>query len=238
MTTTRNRHVCTRTAAALALACLCLAPPPARAGARPQKALTPRAMPAPKLTTLPKLLVVKSGPGSTAAAPNLEPNLPQPLKLTAAFKQALLLQAGQPAAQTAAPVLISPAKARIPGFARLHLCNPKTVSGGSSTCPEGFASFHSQSGFPSITLNDRSASIAITAPSAGKRYLIDFRVTGGTTYALRCGTGLKQTFSGTEHLVVLFEAVSTYPCLLTISGVTALSNQVWYFRGCEITPLN
>ncbi|MGH7563334.1 MAG: hypothetical protein ACREK5_02795 [Gemmatimonadota bacterium] len=75
-------------------------------------------------------------------------------------------------------------------------------------------------------------------PPAPRSYLVDCRVRNdGEAYEVEVYPGgTKQTFVGTEHLVILYQAVSTSTVQFRITA-NHPEDKAWKFYGCEITPL-
>jgi hypothetical protein len=77
--------------------------------------------------------------------------------------------------------------------------------------------------------------VTINHLKAGKHYLIDCAVKGGETYYVRVFPGdLKQTFSNTNHVVILYEAGTDYGEFT----ITAKTPNHWFFYSAEVTPLD
>jgi hypothetical protein len=75
-------------------------------------------------------------------------------------------------------------------------------------------------------------------PPAPGDYFVDCRVRNdGETYEVQVYPGgTKQTFAGTEHLALLYQAVDTSPVQFSITADHP-EDKAWKFYGCEITPL-
>jgi hypothetical protein len=75
-------------------------------------------------------------------------------------------------------------------------------------------------------------------PPAPGNYLVDCRVRNtGETYEVQVYPGgTKQTFAGTEHLVVLHQALNTSVVQFWITADHP-EDKAWKFYGCEVTPL-
>ena len=79
-----------------------------------------------------------------------------------------------------------------------------------------------------------SAVSLLLQATAGKAYMIDFAVGHGGTYDVLIGNA-EQTFTGTNHLVVVYQASKTgteWIPLMMYKG------DYWIFYYCEVTPLN
>ncbi|MGH7589787.1 MAG: hypothetical protein ACRELU_14490 [Gemmatimonadota bacterium] len=75
-------------------------------------------------------------------------------------------------------------------------------------------------------------------PPGPGNYLVDCRVrNNGESYEVQVHPGgWNQTFAGTEHLVVLYQAVDTSPARFSITA-NHPEHKAWKFYSCEITPL-
>jgi len=136
------------------------------------------------------------------------------------------------------PWTLTPAKPIFPNRGWLRFTNPTMVT--SDFTPA--AAFKSQSDFIDDSSNplsepkDKALLVAIRSPVAGKQYMIDCTVDGGETYYVRVSPGgAKQTFSGTNHIVVFYEATSNTGVDIAI---TAKTSHYWVFYSAEITPFD
>jgi len=146
------------------------------------------------------------------------------------------------------PWTLTPAKPILPNRGSLSFINPMIVTPGINLVTPGInqpvAVFKSQSEFLSdlfspingIVPEDKSLSVTIKGPVAGKHYLIDCTVVGGETYYVRVlPGGAMQTFSGTNHIVVFYEATSNTDVEIAIIAKTS---DYWVFYSAEITPFD
>jgi hypothetical protein len=136
------------------------------------------------------------------------------------------------------PWTLTPASPIFPNRGWLYFLNPLIVSADFTPA----AAFNSQSDFiaeisnPLSERKDRALSVIIKSPIAGKHYLIDCTVNGGETYYVRVlPGGAKQTFNGTNHIVVLYEAASNTDVDIAITAKTSFR---WFFYSAEITPFD
>jgi hypothetical protein len=134
-----------------------------------------------------------------------------------------------------APFTLTPAAPVVPYRGSLLLDNPMIVNPHNPPV----AIFKSQDSFfdvASLAYSNRALTVIIDHLTAGKHYLIDCAVKGGETYYVRVFPGdLKQTFGGTNHVVILYEAGADAFGEFTI---TAKTSAHWYFYSAEITPLD
>lgn len=73
--------------------------------------------------------------------------------------------------------------------------------------------------------------------TAGKKYLIDLSVTGDKFFVTALPGNTKETFSGTHHVLIVFEARSSQ-LEINLTGTGANGQHVWTFHSCEVTTLN
>jgi hypothetical protein len=73
--------------------------------------------------------------------------------------------------------------------------------------------------------------------TAGKKYLIDLSVTGDKFLVATLPGNAKETFSGTNHILIVFEARSSQ-LEINLTGTGGNGQYVWWFHSCEVTPLN
>ena len=137
------------------------------------------------------------------------------------------------------PWTLTPANPVFPNRGWLRFTNPTMVSSGLN---QPVAIFKSQSDFlndlftPYAEPVDKSLSVEIKSPVPGKHYMIDCTVDGGETYYVRVlPGGAKQTFSGTNHVVVLYEATNNTDLRIAIIAKTST---YWVFYSTEITPFD
>jgi hypothetical protein len=72
--------------------------------------------------------------------------------------------------------------------------------------------------------------------SAGKKYLIDFTVTGDQFFVSTDPGNTKETFSGTHHVLIVYKATSSLGVDFLLTGKGG--NGYWSLHSCEVTTLN
>ena len=159
----------------------------------------------------------------------------KPVPLTNAEKSAL---SGFTLAQinVNTPFTLTPAHPTLASKGALLFENASAVNTESNPSA---AFFKSQSDYPGNGLgviNDKALTVLLDHLTAGKHYLIDCTVSAGETYYVNVLPGnLKQSFSGTNHVVVLLEAGADY-AEISIAGKA--KNLYWFFYSVEVTRLD
>jgi hypothetical protein len=159
----------------------------------------------------------------------------KPDSLTLAEKSSL---SGLTLAQLAvnAPFTLTPAHPTLANKGALLFLNASAVNTESSPSA---AFFKSQSYYPGNNpgvINDRAITVLLDHLTAGKHYMIDCTVSAGETYYVSVRPGdQKQSFSGTNHVVVLLEAGADYT---EISIAGKAKNLLWFFYSAEVTRLD
>jgi hypothetical protein len=172
---------------------------------------------------------------STAQSPRQQIQIQEkPAPLTATEKSALTgLTITNLTAS--APFTLTLAAPFVPNRGSLLLDNPMIVNPQNNP---SVAIFKSQDSFfdaASLAYSNRALTVTIDHLKAGKHYLIDCAVKGGETYYVRVFPGdLKQTFSNTNHVVILYEAGTDYGEFT----ITAKTPNHWFFYSAEVTPLD
>jgi hypothetical protein len=72
--------------------------------------------------------------------------------------------------------------------------------------------------------------------SAGKKYLIDFTVSGDQFFVSTDPGNTKETFSGTHHVLIVYKATSSLGVDFLLTGKGG--NGYWRLHSCEVTTLN
>ena len=173
-----------------------------------------------------------SGQARPQDASKVEIGEPPP-KLTPNEKLTLT---GLPVMQLSAtgPFSLTPARPSLLNRGTLLFENPVAVN----TDPNHPAAFfksqadYTGSGF----FNNRDVTVVLDSLTPGKHYMIDCAVKNGETYYVRVLPGeMKQTFSGTNHVVIILEAGDTYAEI----GIAAKANGLfWHFYSAEVTRLD
>ena len=74
--------------------------------------------------------------------------------------------------------------------------------------------------------------------TAGKKYMIDFTVTGDKFFVLADPGNTTETFSGTHHVLILYKAADSGGATIGVTGTGGGGTSVWTFHSCEVTPVN
>lgn len=157
-----------------------------------------------------------------------------PRELTVQEKNALL--SGMVVLLDLGPWRVSPDAPLISGRADLAYMGPYIVDLTTYDAPAAY--FLSKSTWTSGSPGPMpSLKLRFRPPTAGS-YLVDCRVRNdGETYEVEVYPGgWKQSFAGTEHLVVLYQAPNTSVAQFRITADHP-QDKAWKFYGCEITPL-
>jgi hypothetical protein len=160
---------------------------------------------------------------------------PPPEKLTPAQKFSLT-GVGLPELSVAASFTLTAAHPFLSNRGTLSFLRPTIVSANPA---HPFAAFPTQTDYPGGTygfLNDRDVTVMLGDMTVGKHYMIDCAVKGADTYYVKVTPGgLEQSFSSTNHIIVVLEAGDVY-AEVSIAGKA--TNHNWYFYSAEITRLD
>jgi hypothetical protein len=193
----------------------------------------PSVRPMPVQPASEKIMKVE-GVGGQGQQPQIFQVQEKPDPLTPAEKSALT---GLPTLKLIAntPFTLTAAAPIIPSRGALLFANPTIVNPQNN---QPFVLFPSQSDFydvASFGFSNRALSVVLNHLTAGKHYLIDCAVKGGDTYYVRVSPGdMKQTFSSTNHVVILYAAGTDYGEF----SITAKTSAHWFFYSAEVTPLD
>ncbi|MDT7540323.1 MAG: hypothetical protein QOE33_227 [Acidobacteriota bacterium] len=136
-----------------------------------------------------------------------------------------------------APFTLTPASLVVPNRGSLLFNNVMIIDPDSNPPAAVFTSqadFYQ--GYIPGDVTDKALMVALDHLTAGKHYLIDYTVKGGDTYYLKIWPGeMKQTFSATTHILVLYEASSAGYAEFAL---TAQANHHWFFYSAEVTPID
>lgn len=162
---------------------------------------------------------------------------PPPEKLTPTQKFSLT-SVKLPELSVAASFTLTPAHPFLSNRGTLLFLRPTIVNASPS---HPFAAFPSQTEYPGGAygfLNDRTVTVMLTDLTAGKHYMIDCAVKGAETYYVKVTPGgMEQSFSGTNHVIVIVEAGENY-AEISIAAGKPTNNYNWYFYSAEITRLD
>jgi hypothetical protein len=159
---------------------------------------------------------------------------PPPDKLTATQKFSLTGVA-LPELSVAAFTL-TPARPFLSNRGTLSFLRPMIVNANPA---HPFVAIPSQTDYPGGpygVLNDRSLTVILGDLTVGKHYMVDCTVKGADTYYVKViPGGMEQSFSATNHVIVILDAGETY-AEISIAGKA--TNHNWYFYSAEITRLD
>lgn len=181
-------------------------------------------------TDLPKIVSVQGQGGKTLDVRSRVKQTAEPPPLSAEVKNSLIKSAGVKGTAPHNSFKLTPAK-------------PSQSQG--SLAFEDIAYLDPEQNFLSVTnqnsvfdgaRSNRTVLLFINT-AAGKKYMIDFTVTGDKFFVLADPGNTKETFSGTHHVLILYEASSADGATIALTG-TGGGNPVWTFHSCEVTPLN
>jgi hypothetical protein len=182
-------------------------------------------------TALPKMVSVRGQGGKTVDVRSRERQTAEPPPLSAAVKNSLIKSAGVQGAATHNSFKLTPAK-------------PSQTQG--SLAFEDIAYLDPEQNFLSVSNQDsvfdgarsnRTVLLFINT-AAGKKYLVDFTVTGDKFFVLADPGNTKETFSGTHHVLILYDAANADGATIALTGTGGAGKSVWTFHSCEVTPLN
>ncbi len=160
---------------------------------------------------------------------------PPPDKLTPTQKFSLTGVA-LPQLNVAASFTLTPAHPFLSNRGTLSFLRPMLVNANPA---HPFAAIPSQTDYPGGPygfLNDRSLTVMLGDLTLGKHYMIDCTVKGGDTYYVKViPGGMEQSFSATNHVIVILDAGENY-AEISIAGKA--TNHNWYFYSAEITRLD
>jgi hypothetical protein len=141
-----------------------------------------------------------------------------------------------PELSLAAAFTLTPARPFLSNRGTLSFLRPAIVNANPA---HPFAAFPSQTEYPGGAygfLNDRSVTVMLGDLTVGKHYMIDCTVKGGDTYYVKVTPGgMEQSFSATNHVIVILDAGENY-AEISIAGKA--TNHNWYFYSAEITRLD
>lgn len=174
-------------------------------------------------------VLVARGVGARATADRLGrpvTPLPEPLDLTLSETNALLEFAGVAGLLLTAGSntwVLTPAQALIPNRALLTASDVYLIYGSGTSLVYGVGA-------------GGKVALWFTPPQAGRNYLVDCKVSGAAKYRVDVYPGgATQTFENTDHLVVMYEAVSGEQVSMTMS---AEPPDDWSLWSCQVSQLD
>lgn len=184
-------------------------------------------------TELPKIVSVK-GDGGTAPSPRLRrTHVPEPPPLSDNDKRMLVKSAGiKEDVRPHGAFKLTPARPYLPqaslAFEEPAFFDPNPTS--------GELTIENQNSFFSFERSNRAVMLFLNV-TAGQRYLIDFSVTGGNFF-LTDGRHVNETFNGTHHVLLVYEATTNSTPGFYLTGTGRGADVVWRLHSCEVTILN
>jgi hypothetical protein len=182
-------------------------------------------------TDLPKIVSVHGQGGKTIDARSRVKQTAEPPPLSAEVKDSLIKSAGVKETKPHNSFKLTPAK-------------PSQSQG--SLAFEDIAYLDPEQNFLSVTnqesvfdgaRSNRTVLLFIKT-AAGKKYLIDFTVTGDKFFVLADPGNTRETFSGTHHVLILYDAADAGGATIALTGTGGAGKSVWTFHSCEVTLLN
>lgn len=159
-----------------------------------------------------------------------------PSELTLAQKSALVEGLGK-IIPNLGPWQVSPGDPKVPD--RLWLNFREVSDLATNSDPANTVGNASSYAIFNPPFENHGVTLAFRPPAPG-RYLVDCRVSKLLSqhhYRVRAyPSGAEQTFAGTNHLLLIYDAVQTGYVSFSVKGEGA-TQPAWYFYSCEVTPL-
>jgi hypothetical protein len=182
-------------------------------------------------TDLPKIVSVRGQGGKTLDVRSRVKQTAEPPPLSAEVKNSLIKSAGVKETKPHNSFKLTPAK-------------PSQSQG--SLAFEDIAYLDPEQNFLSVTNQDsvfdgarsNRTVLLFLNTAAGKKYMIDFTVTGDKFFILADPGNTRETFSGTHHVLILYDAADGDGATVALTGTGGGAHPTWTFHSCEITPLN
>lgn len=179
---------------------------------------------------LPKIISVRGQGGRTADVRSRQKQTPVPPPLSAEVKNSLIKSAGGKEAGQHNSFTLTPAKPYQSqgslAFEEIQYLDPE---GNQLTVG------NQDSAFDEARTN--KAVFLFVKTVAGKKYLIDFTVTGEKFFVSISPGNTKETFTGTHHVLIVYEATSS-ELEINLTGKGSSGAVVWTLHSCEVTPLS
>ena len=180
-------------------------------------------------TDLPKIVSVRGEGGKALALRTREKQVAVPPPLSEEVKNSLIKSAGVKETKPHDSFKLTPAKPTLSqgflSFEEIQLLNPES----------NYLSIPNQDSFYGAS---SKAVIFAMKTAAGKKYLIDFTVTGDKFFVSDYPGNMKETFSGTHHVLIVYESAITSEANIYLTGKGGGRDVVWIFHSCEVTQLN
>ena len=179
---------------------------------------------------LPKIVSVRGQGGKTVDVRSREKQTAVPPPLSAEVKNSLIKSAGVKETRSRDSFTLTPAKPYQSqgslAFEEIQYLDPE---GNQLTVG------NQDSAFDEARTN--KAVFLFVKTAAGKKYLIDFTVTGEKFFVSISPGNTKETFSGTHHVLIVYEATSS-ELEINLTGKGSSGAVVWTLHSCEVTPLS
>ena len=179
---------------------------------------------------LPKIISVRGQGGRTVDVRSREKQAPVPPPLSAEVKNSLIKSAGVKETGQHNSFTLTPAKPYQSqgslAFEEIQYLDPE---GNQLTVG------NQDSAFDEARTN--KAVFLFVKTVAGKKYLIDFTVTGEKFFVSISPGNTKETFTGTHHVLIVYEATSSQ-LEINLTGKGSSGAVVWTLHSCEVTPLS
>ena len=180
-------------------------------------------------TDLPKIVSVRGEGGKPLALRTREKQVEVPPPLSEEVKNSLIKSAGVKQPKPHGSFKLTPAKPTVVqgtlAFEQIQYLDPKA----NELTIGNLDSFYGQG------QGSTKAVFLYVEMTAGKKYLIDFTVTGEKFFVSDSGN-LKETFSGTHHVLIIYEGSGTP--MIALTGRGGGRDFVWRLHSCEVTTLN
>ena len=181
-------------------------------------------------TNLPKIMTVTGEGGKVSGARREFRQVTVPTPLSEEVKNSVIKSAGGKQTRPHDSFTLTPAKPYQPQGALVFEDIAYLDSG------QNVLTIENQDSFWDGARANKAVFVYINT-TAGKKYLIDLSVTGEKFFVSTLPGSAKETFSGTNHILIVFEAKSSQ-LEINLTGQGGSGKYVWWFHSCEVTPLN
>ena len=181
-------------------------------------------------TDLPKIVSVRGEGGKALALRTREKQVAVPPPLSEEVKTSLLKSAGVKETKPRDSFKLTPAKPyqtqAFLSFEEIEFLDPES----------NYVTVPNQDSFFNVERPDKAVNFQLKT-TAGKKYLIDFTVTGDKFFVSDLPGNMEETFRGTNHVLIVYEATSTGEVEFNLTGKGSIRHG-WTFHSCELTRLN
>ena len=182
-------------------------------------------------TDLPKIVSVQGQGGKTIDVRSRAKQTAEPPPLSAEVKNSLIKSAGVTGTGSHSSFKLTPAKPSQPqgslAFEDIAYLDPQ----------QNYLSVLNQDSVFDGARSNRTVLLFLKT-TAGKKYMIDFTVTGDKFFVLADPGNTTETFSGTHHVLILYKAADSGGATIGVTGTGGGGTSVWTFHSCEVTPVN